>query len=144
MQLALGEECLSFHLESCHSYPCRMSSPLPSLTPAAATHIALTCVGPVGPADYSCFKPQEGIVSYLPTPSLCNSQPSVYGESPHLHQTFQVSPAIGVFLDTQFPPSQHVPAFSCLQLQGLHFCGGWGTRWFFLHFRGAHSHPGKA
>lgn len=25
MQLALGEERLTFHLESCHSYPCQVS-----------------------------------------------------------------------------------------------------------------------
>lgn len=122
MQLALGEERLSFHLESCHSYPCQVSqdvlpSPL-AHSGCSHTHSSYMCRASWS-CDYSCFKPQESIVSYLPTPSLCNSQPSVYGESPHLHQTFQVSPAIGVFLDTQFPPSQHVPAFSCPQLQGL-------------------------
>ena len=112
MPLALGKDCLDFHLEICHSCPCQVSTGCPFLFPLLppAPHPRPCCC--LLQASGSCWfllqtpgrwRPREAESSPCPPPHF-SSQPAVYGVNPHLSHIFQVSPAspttIGVFLET--------------------------------------------
>lgn len=112
-----------------------MSSPLPLLPPTSAPrtlprHVWGQLVLLIHTSNSGKVETQEGIVK-LPAHSLfSNSEPSVYRGSPYLSENLQVSSvsssAFGVFLDTQFPPNQHVPAFLLSPApRPAGFCGSW-------------------